>query len=305
MTLTESAIGTFSLSADADVDSLTASLTARVCEGSTTCAVEVTVNSRRRLDGLTATYTSQRTFAPDPGVTVIGTAFEAAATAAIGVEIDTPVTYELAATASIVRRGATAESAIDDTLMDEAVTAAIVETVEAGVDNIGEVAISVERYAPPPPPPRPPPPPGGFRPPKVETKSDAEQLALARHLQQTGAKFYGAYWCGFCGKQRTLFGAEATAALPYVECAADGFQSDTALCRSKPEVTGYPAWEINGKFYGGLRSLEELGELSKFDAAKSKSKTATAANALGVELSPDAVTLKGGPDCDLKDADCK
>merc|ERR1719379_1208315 len=83
------------------------------------------------------------------------------------------------------------------------------------------------------PPGRPAPPEGGYKPPPVETESTAEQLALAKHLQATGALFYGAHWCRFCGVQRTLFGAAAAAALPYLECAEDGFGSAAAACRAK------------------------------------------------------------------------
>lgn len=127
-----------------------------------------------------------------------------------------------------------------------------------------DASVKFPEYVPPPPPPRPPPPPGGYKPPQVQTTSTSEQLALARHLKASGAKFYGAYWCRFCGQQRTMFGAEAVAALPYVECAADGYQSASAACRSKQEVSGYPTWEINGKFYGGMQSLDELAALSGF-----------------------------------------
>lgn len=129
-------------------------------------------------------------------------------------------------------------------------------------------SVKFPEYVPPPPPPRPAPPPGGFRSPPVETTSNAEQLALAKHLTAKGATFYGAYWCGYCNRQRQLFGASAAAALPYVECAADGYQSGSAKCRAQAEVTGYPTWEINGQFYGGYKSLEELARLSGFEYAK-------------------------------------
>ena len=163
---------------------------------------------------------------------------------------------------------------------------------------------------PPPPPPRPPTPPGGFRLPPVETTSNAEQLALARHLKATGAKFYGAYWCGYCKRQRVLFGADAASALPYVECAADGFQSASATCRAKKEVTGYPTWEIDGKFYGGMQSIEELSRLSGFAAAKSglawQSPSPTPAGGTSVPLKQDdpGCTVGGGDSMGTAAADC-
>jgi hypothetical protein len=106
-----------------------------------------------------------------------------------------------------------------------------------------------------------------YTPPSVKGRSTPEQQALAEHLQRTGARFYGAYWCSFCDRQRQMFGAGGARALPYVECAADGYQSAKATCRSKRDVTGYPTWEINGKFYGGMRTLRDLQALSGFDSA--------------------------------------
>jgi thiol-disulfide isomerase/thioredoxin len=99
-------------------------------------------------------------------------------------------------------------------------------------------SVQFAEYVPPPLPPRPPPPPGGFKPPAVEAKSTVEQLALAKHLRDTGAKFYGAYWCKYCGLQRSMFGAEGATALPYVECAVDGYQSASAECRLVMRLRG-------------------------------------------------------------------
>ena len=160
-----------------------------------------------------------------------------------------------------------------------------------------DAAVKFPEYVPPPPPPRPPPPPGGFKAPAVEARSTPEQLALAQHLQSQGAKFYGAYWCGFCAKQRTMFGAEGTKALPYVECATDGYQSASAACASKPEVDGYPTWEINGKFYGGMRSLEDLAKLSGFTfSAKDVAIVGSASSS--VTRGPGGCNLSdGGADC--------
>ena len=41
--------------------------------------------------------------------------------------------------------------------------------------------------------------------------------ALARHLRETGAVMYGAYWCPHCTEQKALFG-DAAKDVPYVEC---------------------------------------------------------------------------------------
>ena len=102
-----------------------------------------------------------------------------------------------------------------------------------------------------------------YTPPSVKGASTPDELALAQYLKKKGAKFYGAYWCPFCTKQRAMFGATGVRALPYVECAPDGFGAQ----RCPPEVTGYPAWEIDGKFFSGMKTLPQLQSLSGFDAA--------------------------------------
>ena len=161
-------------------------------------------------------------------------------------------------------------------------------------------SVKFPEYVPPPPPPRPPPPPGGFKSPPVTTASKPEDVALAKHLKSTGAKFYGAYWCGYCNRQRGLFGAEATAALPYVECADDGYKSASGACRTKG-VDGYPTWEIGGKFYGGYKPLEELARLSGFTYAPA-AKAATPSS-LGITMGEGGV-LRGDADCKLGEEDC-
>lgn len=100
--------------------------------------------------------------------------------------------------------------------------------------------------------------------PPITTASGPAEIALAKHLAAIGAKMYGAWWCPHCHDQKQLFGAEAAAILPNVECAEDGQNPQTALCRSKPEITGFPTWEINGEFYAGTQSLARLAEVSGY-----------------------------------------
>ena len=45
--------------------------------------------------------------------------------------------------------------------------------------------------------------------------------------------------------------------IPYYECAKDGENSKTSMCKEM-KVPGYPTWEVNGKFYPGEMSLDEL-----------------------------------------------
>lgn len=92
--------------------------------------------------------------------------------------------------------------------------------------------------------------------------------SLARHLKKIGAKVYGAHWCPHCSHQKKAFG-EATfkAYITYIECAEDGVNANPKLCRAK-NITGYPTWEIKGKFYRGTQSLEELANLSGYKGSR-------------------------------------
>ncbi len=74
---------------------------------------------------------------------------------------------------------------------------------------------------------------------------------------------YSAYWCPHCHDQKELFGHEASSKLKIVECAADGANNNRPLCEMKG-IEGFPTWEINGKLDSGVKSLEELAELSAF-----------------------------------------
>ncbi len=103
--------------------------------------------------------------------------------------------------------------------------------------------------------------------PAVTTTSTPSSIALAKHLRSTGAVKYSAYWCPHCHDQNQLFGKQAAAELKNIECAADGEDSQTELCKSK-EITGFPSWEINGSIESGVRTLEELAEASGYSGRR-------------------------------------
>ena len=98
---------------------------------------------------------------------------------------------------------------------------------------------------------------------QVETVSGESELALAEHLVKSGAKFYGAYWCSHCSKQKSLFGAVAAAKLPYIECAKDGVDSQRALCAQK-KIQMFPSWVVDGKIFPGTRELKDIAELTGY-----------------------------------------
>jgi uncharacterized membrane protein len=99
--------------------------------------------------------------------------------------------------------------------------------------------------------------------PPITTQSGQAEIALAQHLEKTGAIFYGAWWCPHCQDQKQLFGKEASQVIPYVECATPEGKEQTPECQ-KAGITGYPTWEINGKRLSGTKTLEELAQLSGY-----------------------------------------
>jgi uncharacterized membrane protein len=87
--------------------------------------------------------------------------------------------------------------------------------------------------------------------------------ALATHLEESGAKFYGAYWCPRCQEQKDLFGASAKR-LPYVECKPGGPDGpETVSCAAK-NIDNYPTWIIRGRRYVGVSDPKALAAHSGF-----------------------------------------
>ena len=100
--------------------------------------------------------------------------------------------------------------------------------------------------------------------PPITTTSGPAELQLAEYLAESGATMYGAWWCPHCHEQKQLFGKEAAKVINYVECAPDGQNPQTETCQAKEGISGFPTWEINGKFYGGTQSLGELATASGY-----------------------------------------
>ena len=98
----------------------------------------------------------------------------------------------------------------------------------------------------------------------VTSESTKESIELAKHLNDNGVIKYSAYWCPNCLNQSELFGKQAYKELNVVECARDGVNSQTQLCIDK-EIKGFPTWEINGKLYLGVLSLNDLSKLTGYE----------------------------------------
>ena len=86
---------------------------------------------------------------------------------------------------------------------------------------------------------------------------DPQLQALAIHLADTGAKFYGAYWCPRCQEQKAVFEASAKR-LPYVECSSGGRGSPLTKPCAAEKIKSYPTWVIKDQRYTGLQTPRSL-----------------------------------------------
>ena len=87
--------------------------------------------------------------------------------------------------------------------------------------------------------------------------------ALAIHLEESGAKFYGAYWCPHCQLQKSAFGASADR-LPYVECTPKGPKGPRDTDCLTAEIAGYPTWIIDQRRIERAVAPTQLAKLSGF-----------------------------------------
>ncbi|XWK91733.1 MAG: vitamin K epoxide reductase family protein (plasmid) [Phormidium sp.] len=103
----------------------------------------------------------------------------------------------------------------------------------------------------------------------ITTTSGEAELALAAHLQQIGAKMYGAFWCAHCHDQKQLFGQEAFSKINYVECSPEGRGTPPAQVCIDRGIQGYPTWEVNGQLLeSGSKSLEALATASGYSGPR-------------------------------------
>jgi hypothetical protein len=85
-------------------------------------------------------------------------------------------------------------------------------------------------------------------------------VSLAKCLTDKGAKFYGAAWCSWCNKEKTLFG-EAVQYLPYVECYDETTQGLTLACE-EAGIQAFPTWMFNGELNPGYKDAATLAQLA-------------------------------------------
>jgi uncharacterized membrane protein len=87
--------------------------------------------------------------------------------------------------------------------------------------------------------------------------------ALAAHLEESGATYYGAWWCPACQEQKRLFRGAADR-LPFVECSTGGRGSPMTLRCRDLGIEAYPTWIINGRPYTGVLTPMELAQYAGF-----------------------------------------
>ena len=93
--------------------------------------------------------------------------------------------------------------------------------------------------------------------------SSPQALELTQYLKSIGAKFYGAWTCPACFKQMNLFGKQAGAEIPYVECRKPQQLPEQAESCNAAEIRAYPTWVLpDGRRKIGVQSLEALSRWS-------------------------------------------
>ena len=84
---------------------------------------------------------------------------------------------------------------------------------------------------------------------------------FAECITQSGAQFYGAFWCPHCQEQKaefdTIFGTGADK-LPYIECSTPDTNDQLKVC-ADAGIKGYPTWKFaDGSVKEGALSLQQL-----------------------------------------------
>lgn len=93
----------------------------------------------------------------------------------------------------------------------------------------------------------------------VEAKKPGKYDNLAQCISNSGAKFYGAFWCPHCQATKALFGKSAKL-LPYVECSTADGKKQLPICTDQ-DIKGYPTWIFSdGSRLSGEQTLQALAD---------------------------------------------
>lgn len=81
---------------------------------------------------------------------------------------------------------------------------------------------------------------------------------FAQCISDSGAKFYGAWWCSHCKDQKELF--KNSKKLPYIECSTPDGKSVLSVCLDE-NIEGFPTWVFaDGSRLSGQQTFEKLAE---------------------------------------------
>lgn len=87
---------------------------------------------------------------------------------------------------------------------------------------------------------------------------------FASCIKDSGAIFYGAFWCPHCQAQKALFGNSAKL-LPYTECSTPS-KAQTQAC-TDAGIQSYPTWKFpDGSVVTGEQTFAQLAEKTKCEA---------------------------------------
>lgn len=93
-----------------------------------------------------------------------------------------------------------------------------------------------------------------------EKVASSELDAFNQCLADSGATFYGAFWCPHCAEQKEIL--EQSKNIPYVECSPPNRQGQYPVC-TEAGVQSYPTWTFaDGTTVPGVHSLDQLAEKS-------------------------------------------
>lgn len=82
---------------------------------------------------------------------------------------------------------------------------------------------------------------------------------LATCIKNSGAIFYGTFWCPHCQNTKKEFG-DAAKFLPYVECSTPDGNDQNQICKDK-KIEGYPTWIFkDGSKIEGEATLDILAQ---------------------------------------------
>jgi hypothetical protein len=92
-----------------------------------------------------------------------------------------------------------------------------------------------------------------------EIEKNSKLDGFAQCISDSGARFYGTFWCSHCNNQKKMFGSSKKL-LPYIECSTPDGNDQLPICK-EAGIEGYPTWVfLDGLRLSGELSLETLSE---------------------------------------------